>query len=163
MADSVLARHTQSVEAVAAARSRSAALRAWTAMQAGQYADAHAFLDEIDPASPREQPWVWGLRVGLARRQDDIRALALLWVDARGVLVGHPVDLYSLLPLGEIGLAAARMHEPSWRRRSGTRRWACSTAWATRRSGRRPSTGTASRRPSSGTARTPCRPTRPPC
>ena len=81
-------------------------------MQAGQYADAHAFLDEIDPASPREQPWVWGLRVGLARRQDDVRALARLWVDARGVLVGHPVDLYSLLPLGEIGLAAARMHEP---------------------------------------------------
>ena len=28
------------------------------------------------------------------------------------MLVGHPVDLYSLLPLGEIGLAAARMHEP---------------------------------------------------
>ncbi len=112
MADSVLARHTESVEAGAAARSRSAALRAWTAMQAGQYADAHAFLDEIDPASPREQPWVWGLRVGLARRQDDVRALARLWVDARGVLVGHPVDLYSLLPLGEIGLAAARMHEP---------------------------------------------------
>jgi DNA-binding CsgD family transcriptional regulator len=110
MADSVLARHTESVDA--AARSRYAALRAWTAMQAGQYADAHAYLVEIDPTSPREQPWVWGLRVGLARRQDDVRALARLWVDARGVLVGHPVDLYSLLPLGEIGLAAARMHEP---------------------------------------------------
>ena len=110
MADSILARHTESVDA--AARSRYAALRAWTAMQAGQYADAHAFLDEIDPASRREQPWAWGLRVGLARRQDDVRALARLWVDARGVLVGHPVDLYSLLPLGEIGLAAARMHEP---------------------------------------------------
>ena len=110
MAESVLARHTESVDAAAA--SRYAALRAWTAMQAGQYAEAHAFLDEIDPASTREQPWAWGLRVGLARRQDDVRALARLWVDARGALVGHPVDLYSLLPLGEIGLAAARMHEP---------------------------------------------------
>ena len=112
MAASVLARQTDSVEAAVAPRSRYAALRAWTAMQAGQYADAYAFLDEIDPAAPREQPWVWGLRVGLARRQDDVRTLARLWVDARGVLVGHPVDLYTLLPLGEIGLAAARMHEP---------------------------------------------------
>jgi DNA-binding CsgD family transcriptional regulator len=110
MAESVLARHTESDDPAAAARS--AALRAWTSMQAGQYADAQAFLDAIDPRFPREQPWVWALRLGLARRQDDIRALTRLWVDARGVLVGHPVDLYSLLPLGEIGLAAARMHEP---------------------------------------------------
>jgi DNA-binding CsgD family transcriptional regulator len=112
MADSVLARHTDSGESAVAPGPRHAALRAWTAMQAGQYADAQAYLDAVDPASLREQPWVWGLRVGLARRQDDVRALARLWVDARGVLVGHPVDLYSLLPLGEIGLAAARMHEP---------------------------------------------------
>jgi DNA-binding CsgD family transcriptional regulator len=110
MAESVLARHTGSDDPAGA--SRYAALRAWTSMQAGQYAAAHAFLQAIDPQSGREQPWVWGLRVGLARRQDDVRGLARLWVDARGVLVGHPVDLYSLLPLGEIGLAAARMHEP---------------------------------------------------
>jgi DNA-binding CsgD family transcriptional regulator len=110
MAESVLVRHTESGDPFAA--SRSAALRSWTSMQAGRYADAQAFLDAIDPRSPREQPWAWGLRLGLARRQDDVRALTRLWVDARGVLVGHPVDLYSLLPLGEIGLAAARMHEP---------------------------------------------------
>jgi len=110
MADSVLARHTESDDPAGA--SRYAALRAWTSMQAGQFAAAHGFLDAIDPRSGREQPWAWGLRLGLARRQDDVRALARLWVDARGVLVGHPVDVYSLLPLGEIGLAAARMHEP---------------------------------------------------
>jgi DNA-binding CsgD family transcriptional regulator len=110
MAESVLARHTEPGNPTA--ESRRAALRAWTSMQAGQYADAQAFLDAIDPGSPREQPWAWALRVGLARRQDDVRALTRLWADTRGVLVGHPVDLYSLLPLGEIGLAAARMHEP---------------------------------------------------
>jgi hypothetical protein len=92
--------------------SRHAALTAWTRMQAGQYREAQDALAAVDAASPREQPWVWALRVGLARRQDDVRALARLWVDARGALVGHPVDLYSLLPLGELGLAAARMHEP---------------------------------------------------
>jgi DNA-binding CsgD family transcriptional regulator len=110
MAESVLARPSGSDDPAAA--SRSAALRAWTSMQTGQYADAEAFLDGIDPRSAREQPWAWALRLGLARRQDDVRALTRLWTDARGVLVGHPVDLYSLLPLGEIGLAAARMHEP---------------------------------------------------
>ncbi len=110
MADSVLARPLGTVDEAGA--SRNAALRAWTSMQAGRYDDARAHLEAIDPRSVREQPWAWALRVGLARRQDDVRELARLWVEARGVLVGHPVDLYSLLPLGEIGLAAARMHEP---------------------------------------------------
>ena len=122
MAESLLcAAMTHQHELLPADRSRTVALRAWTSMQAGQYAEAHAHLADLEPASPRDEPWMWGLRVGLARRQDDVRALARLWVDARGVLVGHPVDLYSLLPLGEIGLAAARMGEselvePLWGR-----------------------------------------------
>jgi len=122
MADSLLSSTlTRTHELLPADRSRTIALRAWTNMQAGQYAEAHALLAQLDPRSPREQPWVWGLRVGLARRQDDVRALARHWVDARGVMVGHPVDLYSLLPLGEMGLAAARMGEtelaePLWGR-----------------------------------------------
>ena len=114
MADSLLsAALGQRGGLLPADRSRAVALRAWTNMQAGQYAEAHAHLAELElEPAPRDEPWMWGLRVGLARRQDDVRALARHWVDARGVLVGHPVDLYSLLPLGEIGLAAARMGEP---------------------------------------------------
>ncbi|HEU4332727.1 MAG TPA: LuxR C-terminal-related transcriptional regulator [Lapillicoccus sp.] len=111
MAESALGRETETDDDRLLG-SRHTALVAWTRMQAGQYRDAQDALDVVDARSPREQPWVWAMRVGLARRQDDVRALARLWVDARGALVGHPVDLYSLLPLGELGLAAARMHEP---------------------------------------------------
>jgi len=92
--------------------SRVSALRGWICMLSGRYADARVHVEEIDPRVPRDAPWAWGLRLGLARRQDDVRALTAVWAQARSVLVGHPVDLYSLLPLGEIGLAAARMHEP---------------------------------------------------
>ena len=125
MADSLLASaQAQRGGLLPADRSRTLALRAWTSMQAGQYAEAHAHLAhlaDLAPTTPRDEPWVWALRVGLARRQDDVRALARHWVDARGVMVGHPVDLYSLLPLGEMGLAAARMGEtelaePLWGR-----------------------------------------------
>lgn len=122
MADSLLASaQAQRGGLLPVDRSRTLALRAWTSMQAGQYAEAHAHLADLEATTPRDEPWVWGLRVGLARRQDDVRALARHWVDARGVMVGHPVDLYSLLPLGEMGLAAARMGEtelaePLWGR-----------------------------------------------
>ena len=97
---------------VASSASRVNALQGWVSMLAGRYQEAHAYLEQIDSRVPRDQPWAWGLRLGLARRQDDVRGLAALWPQARSALVGYPVDLYSLLPLGEIGLAAARMHEP---------------------------------------------------
>ncbi|WP_345204182.1 helix-turn-helix transcriptional regulator [Fodinibacter luteus] len=117
IAESVLAgsgrgRPDAGIEAPAVDASRISALRGWVSMLAGRYGEAAQHLDRIDPAVPRDEPWAWGLRLGLARRQDDIRGLTALWPAARTVLVGHPVDLYSLLPLGEIGLAAARMHEP---------------------------------------------------
>ena len=92
--------------------SRVSALRGWICMLSGRYEEARVHVEEIDPRVPRDAPWAWALRLGLARRQDDVRALAAIWAQARSVLVGHPVDLYSLLPLGEIGLTAARMHEP---------------------------------------------------
>jgi hypothetical protein len=149
MAESALSRDHSTVDPLLGGRH--AALQAWTSMQAGHYGDAHDHLDAVDLRSPRGQRWVWTLRVGLARRQDDVRALARLGVDARGVMVGHPVDLYSLLPLGELGLAAARMHEPEL----------AAPVWSNvmallDRLGHPPlwaplSTGTGSRRPSSPT------------
>jgi DNA-binding CsgD family transcriptional regulator len=51
------------------------------------------------------------LRVALARRNSDLVGLRSTWPDACQVLIGQPVDLYVLLPLGELTVAAARLGE----------------------------------------------------
>lgn len=112
IAEAVLADDRSLIDPAPVHASHVSALRGWASMLAGHYREAQAHLDAIDPRVVRDQPWAWGLRLGLLRRQDDVRGLAALWPHARSVLVGHAVDLYSLLPLGEIGLTAARMHEP---------------------------------------------------
>lgn len=59
----------------------------------------------------RNELFAHAVRVGVARRTSDISALAETWLAARGVLPGHSVDLYSLLPLGELAVAAARLRD----------------------------------------------------
>nr|WP_246325744.1 helix-turn-helix transcriptional regulator [Actinomycetospora corticicola] len=52
--------------------------------------------------------------VALARRAGDTRRLLDLWASARQALLRHPVDLYCLLPVGELAIAAARLGEGRW-------------------------------------------------
>src|SRR5439155_18677208 len=47
--------------------------------------------------------------VGLARRTSDLTALRRVWAQAGDAVIRHPVDLYTLLPLGELAVAAARL------------------------------------------------------
>jgi DNA-binding NarL/FixJ family response regulator len=51
------------------------------------------------------------LRVGLARRDSDPVGLREVWPDACQLLISQPVDLFTLLPLGELTVAAARLGE----------------------------------------------------
>ncbi|MET0493082.1 MAG: LuxR C-terminal-related transcriptional regulator [Actinoplanes sp.] len=51
------------------------------------------------------------LRIGLARRTSDMAGLRAAWPQAGQALIGQPVDLFTLLPLGEIAVAAARLGE----------------------------------------------------
>jgi hypothetical protein len=46
--------------------------------------------------------------VALARRDSDPVGLRAVWPDACQVLISQPVDLFTLLPLGELTVAAAR-------------------------------------------------------
>jgi DNA-binding CsgD family transcriptional regulator len=50
----------------------------------------------------------------MARREGDLAALRRGWSRAREALLRHPVDLYVLLPLGELAVAAARLCEQWW-------------------------------------------------
>lgn len=60
---------------------------------------------------PRDELFAAALELGAARRASDLGRLAAAWPRACEAIVGHPVDLFSLLPLGELAVAAARLGE----------------------------------------------------
>ncbi|MDK3255096.1 LuxR C-terminal-related transcriptional regulator [Blastococcus capsensis] len=97
------------------ARSRHLLLLAWTAMLRGRMPTAVDRMNEArsgqGPLEPRDELFLRALEVGLARRASDLPALLRAWGRVREAVVRHPVDLFSLLPLGELVVAAARLGE----------------------------------------------------
>ncbi|MBV8539835.1 MAG: LuxR family transcriptional regulator [Pseudonocardiales bacterium] len=95
------------------ARARYQLLLAWTAMVRGDTALARYWLagavPEAGTLEPREELFSAALAVGLARRGSDIPAMQAAWAAARDAIVRHPADLFALLPLGELAVAAARL------------------------------------------------------
>ncbi|MFC7446442.1 LuxR C-terminal-related transcriptional regulator [Rhodococcus daqingensis] len=95
-------------------RRRHELLLTWIAMVRGDLDAAATGLDAI-PAdtelAPRDALFAAALRVGLARRVGDIGALTQSWERAHGVIAEHSVDLFSLLPLGELWLGGARLRD----------------------------------------------------
>ena len=84
-------------------------LLGWTKMQDGQFAAAAGDIAGIDGTHRRDALWTAGLRTALARRGGDAGALQKHWYAAMEVLVEYSVDLFSLLPLGELWVASARI------------------------------------------------------
>jgi DNA-binding NarL/FixJ family response regulator len=77
---------------------------------------AQAALDTLGPAAAlgqRDALWAFALDVGLARRTDDVPRLNIAWAGAKAEVLRHPADLFSVEPLGELAVAAARLGE--WR------------------------------------------------
>ncbi|SFL63790.1 helix-turn-helix transcriptional regulator [Geodermatophilus ruber] len=131
VADSVLQRAVGSDVGGPPCRSRHLLLLAWIAMLAGRMSQAQAYMararaagggtpDAGDPGSrdlephglePRDEVFLQALEVGLARRSSDVPALVRAWVRAREAIVRYPVDLFTLLPLGELVVAAAKLKD----------------------------------------------------
>jgi DNA-binding CsgD family transcriptional regulator len=115
VATSVLERALGSGVGGVFARARYQLLLAWIAMIRGDATLARRWLARTVPDSgtlePREELFAAALAVGLARRDGDIPALHHAWTAAREAIVRHPVDLFTLLPLGELAVAAARLGE----------------------------------------------------
>lgn len=85
----------------------------WVKMLDGQLASAGADVAGLGDASlhRRDALWAAALRTGLARRSGDGGALPKNWYAAIEVLAEYAIDLYSLLPLGELWIAAARLRQ----------------------------------------------------
>ncbi len=109
-AGSVIARAVRAgADPVFAARHR--LLQGWVRMQEGQLAAATADVDAVDGLHGRDALWAAALRTAIARRGGDAGALATHWFAGMDVLAEYSIDLFSLLPVGELWMAAARLRQ----------------------------------------------------
>lgn len=87
-------------------------LLGWTAMLRGDVATAAAHRAAVrGPLAPRDELFLHTLELGLARRGDTPDAVRARWAAAYEAMMRQPVDLFTLLPLGELLVAAARVEE----------------------------------------------------
>ena len=92
-------------------------LLGWAAMQRGSLAQATALLEDAvqraagapQSLTGRDELLAVALRAGIARRSSDPEAMRAAWAQARELLLGISVDLFLLLPLGELAIVAARL------------------------------------------------------
>ncbi|MFG3578604.1 helix-turn-helix transcriptional regulator [Micromonospora chersina] len=88
-------------------------LQAWILMVRGQTAAAADRLAAVTVGDPplesRDLLLATALRLGIARRNSDVAGLQGGWGPALEAVVRHPVDLFTLLPLGELAVAGARL------------------------------------------------------
>lgn len=99
----------------AAALARLHLLRGWALMlldrpAAAQEAITHSRRSGC-PLTPRDAVLLHALEAGLARRSDDGPALVRAWKQARESLLHVSVDLYTLLPLGELLVTSSRLRD----------------------------------------------------
>ena len=88
-------------------------LLGWVRMQDGQLAAAAADAAATAGATlhRRDALWAAALQTAIARRNGDSGAVQKYWYAAMEVLAEYSMDLFSLLPLGELWVAAARMRQ----------------------------------------------------
>ena len=91
-------------------------LQGWAAMMQDKPEEARLAATEAAKANPwplvpRDEFMCAALEVGLARRNGDVPELLRAWERTREAMLHTSVDLYSLLPWGELLIAAARLRE----------------------------------------------------
>ena len=88
-------------------------LLGWVRMQDGQLASATADAAAVARRDlhRRDALWAAALHTAIARRSGDSGAVQKHWYAAMEVLAEYSIDLFSLLPLGELWVAAARMRQ----------------------------------------------------
>ncbi|MCV7420988.1 LuxR family transcriptional regulator [Mycobacterium yunnanensis] len=90
---------------------RHALLLAWARMLDGQLTATDAASVAAGDAHRRDALWAAALQTAVARRAGDTGAVQKHWYAAMEVLTEYSMDLYALLPLGELWVAAARLRQ----------------------------------------------------
>ncbi|WP_189014152.1 LuxR C-terminal-related transcriptional regulator [Paenarthrobacter histidinolovorans] len=116
IADTVLKAALAAGQGGNTARPRLFLLQAWSAMQQDNADEARLAINEAVkanhwPLTPRDDFLLAALDVGLARRGSEVHELVLAWERAREAMMHVSVDLFSLLPWGELMITAARLRE----------------------------------------------------
>lgn len=98
------------------ARPRHFLLLAWSLMHRDNADEARLAINEALKANPWNLPprdafLHAALDVGLARRGGDVHELVVAWDRAREAMMHVSVDLFNLLPWGELMISAARLRE----------------------------------------------------
>ncbi|MER7076537.1 regulatory protein, luxR family [Saccharopolyspora kobensis] len=88
-------------------------LAAWLPLVRGDTVAARAKLPKGEMTA-RDRLVATAIEAGIASRDNDMAALAAARGQARQVVAEHSVDLFSLLPLGELLIAAARLRDQEW-------------------------------------------------
>jgi DNA-binding CsgD family transcriptional regulator len=88
-------------------------LLGWVRMQDGQLSAAAADVASTAEVAlhRRDALWAAALQTAIARRSGDSGAVQKNWYAAMEVLAEYSLDLFSLLPLGELWVASARMRQ----------------------------------------------------
>jgi DNA-binding CsgD family transcriptional regulator len=90
-------------------------LQAWISMVRGRMSLAKDHLvaatRSVRVLEPRDWLFAVALEVGIARRNSDLVTLRRIWSQACEAVMRHPVDLFTVLPLGEFAVAAARLRD----------------------------------------------------
>jgi DNA-binding NarL/FixJ family response regulator len=108
-ADALLARAVHAAIGGTLLADRHRLLQAWVLLLRGRVGEARAAV--LPGRRGRDRLFGSALQVGLSRRASDLVGLRSAWPDACHALIGQPVDLFTLLPLGELAVAAARLGE----------------------------------------------------
>ena len=101
-------------------RRRHILLTSWSRMVQGRMDAAERTLQDLDGADDfdaaqclgdRDLLLYWCLKAGIAYRRTDLAEMRAAWREIRGHTFGLHITLYDLLPLGEMTVVAARLHD----------------------------------------------------
>jgi DNA-binding CsgD family transcriptional regulator len=115
LADSVLAGALSAGTGGELQATRQRLLLGWTAMTGGELGAAAAQVQLVREATaksePRDELFLTAMELGLARRNSDIPGIRRAWENAFQAVMRHQMNLFTLLPLGELVIGAARCGE----------------------------------------------------
>ncbi|MFC7342352.1 helix-turn-helix transcriptional regulator [Saccharopolyspora griseoalba] len=114
VAESTLDKVLESGAGGALLQNRHRLLAAWLPLLRGDTITARAKVPAVAENAVRDRLTAVAIAAGIASRDNDMTMLANARTLARQVVAEHTVDLFSLLPLGELVVAAARLRDQEW-------------------------------------------------